>query len=1206
MKSPDLATPAPQRLSATHHDVRSVETYLGGPVRPPTCASSPHPVPAPRSRLDPSVPTVASSRPPSYHLSTMSRSSDPRASRAPTRRDRDYAELLIEPATTTSVVTTTTTVTTHFAPIRIPKSRSIPPPFASGSSTFVDPWTMAEPVEGGPGTLDDRERRGREAMLDLLERDERELSTMTTTRRDSLASASGAGPATWDPRLYPLSVAEWNGPDLGRFKLELGDLRARFVDDPAGSHSHSSSSRASRDKGKAPMRAVEDDGAREAQDGKGLHRSERGALQARRASRRHNQANGAIRGVEVRYEDEGADVPSSGARYEPRKGSPGPPPRKRPRSESVNGQDTLMTVVAGRRNSVATALPSAASHSLPSPSNQGPPSPVPTSGGEDSQDVSFEGVDTVDDTCPLTKPADEPSSRTESTLAPFERQSFDFGPSPALSTLLSIPDLVETFDHLSPSLQSYLLFQLLKRSPVPVLQTVANIVGPALRRDFLTDLPPELGVQILGYLDATTLCRASLVCKSWRTLVDGEWRIWKKMMKDDGLWVGDGSEERDAREIATGKKEDWFMTRWKAGVWDDKKTTSWNGKVDSSRDEIEQSSPAPRRPSISVRLASPSSSREPSPSPLPSHLVHPYKTLYRRRWLTRRNWKEAEPRRTTFTSSTATTNVVTCLQFDDKKIVSGSDDEDHSIHVFDTQTGSERAELRGHSGGVWALQYVGNVLVSGSTDRSVRVWDLETAKCTHEFIGHTSTVRCLQIVEPINVNPDPSGEPVWEPPCPMIVTGSRDWSLRVWKLPLAGRDREFHPAVPMSPTTEGATEPTDNPYYVRQLSGHRHAVRAVAAAGRTVVSGSYDHKVRVWDLLTGECRHELVGHSQKVYSVVLDHDRQQCASGSMDGTVRLWSTETGECRASLDGHSSLVGLLGLSHRCLVSAAADWTLRIWDPDSGECRHSLNAHQGAITCFQHDEYKIVSGSDGTLKMWDTQSGEFVRDLLANLTGVWQVAFNDRYCIAAVQRNGTSEFELLDFGAVDQDEIKPTPQDRFEALPSATNLVPSEMEQDSTDPPAPATRVPPSTGSDVAMADAVPRRRSSDDDDESSSSSASSTASQPPPTLLRSAEFPRREPFVTTTTTATASTTEAATSTPANAAGAPLSSATSTIRRTGSLRNIGHRVDADLIARRSNDSPSATGGRARGSYTTTMEVDEEEADEGIDESGEPDSEE
>jgi len=146
----------------------------------------------------------------------------------------------------------------------------------------------------------------------------------------------------------------------------------------------------------------------------------------------------------------------------------------------------------------------------------------------------------------------------------------------------------------------------------------------------------------------------------------------------------------------------------------------------------------------------------------------------------------------------------------------------------------------------------------------------------------------------------------------------------------------------------------------------------------------------------------------------LDHKRNRCISGSMDNFVKIWSLETGACLFTLEGHTSLVGLLDLRDERLVSAAADSTLRIWDPENGQCKSTLTAHTGAITCFQHDGQKVVSGSDRTLKMWNIKTGECIKDLLTDLTGVWQVKFDGRRCVAAVQREGLTYVEVLDFGA------------------------------------------------------------------------------------------------------------------------------------------------------------------------------------------------
>ncbi|KAI9140738.1 WD40-repeat-containing domain protein [Paraphysoderma sedebokerense] len=389
----------------------------------------------------------------------------------------------------------------------------------------------------------------------------------------------------------------------------------------------------------------------------------------------------------------------------------------------------------------------------------------------------------------------------------------------------------------------------------------------------------------------------------------------------------------------------------------------------------------------------------------------------------RNNWMNGRSKNLTFSGHEH--NVVTCLQFDDEKIVSGSDDQ--SIRIYDIRTGDLIRVLEGHAGGVWALQYVGNTLVSGSTDRTVRIWDMSTGRCTHVFHGHTSTVRCLQIIEP---SPVPSSSlsmnrktgyavsstylapPVKNSPSfPIIVTGSRDATLRVWKLPNPEKDS------PYLASEHSDESGSSNPYFIRTLSGHGHSVRALAGHGNIVCSGSYDCTVRVWDIAQGECLWRLTGHSQKVYSIVYD-GVSKCWSGSMDASVRCWDVTTGQCLAVLDGHASLVGLLELTPKHLISAAADASLRIWSTEDNSLQSTLQAHNGAITCFQFDNYKVISGSEGHIKLWDLKSGKVVRDLVSGVNGVWRLRCDERWLVSAVQRNGRTEFVVMDFD-VGEDE-------------------------------------------------------------------------------------------------------------------------------------------------------------------------------------------
>ena len=142
----------------------------------------------------------------------------------------------------------------------------------------------------------------------------------------------------------------------------------------------------------------------------------------------------------------------------------------------------------------------------------------------------------------------------------------------------------------------------------------------------------------------------------------------------------------------------------------------------------------------------------------------------------------------------------------------------------------------------------------------------------------------------------------------------------------------------------------------------------------------------------------------------------------MDSTVRIWNLRTGECIHTLRGHTSLVGLLSLSANHLVSAAADSSLRVWNPSTGELQHLLACHTGAITCAACDDVKILSGSDGTLKMWDIQDGSEVRDLLPGASGVWQVAFEGRWCVAASNHEDQTMIHIWDFGENDKGQGDP----------------------------------------------------------------------------------------------------------------------------------------------------------------------------------------
>lgn len=599
----------------------------------------------------------------------------------------------------------------------------------------------------------------------------------------------------------------------------------------------------------------------------------------------------------------------------------------------------------------------------------------------------------MDDGAPVS-PMSSPDEET------FKAEAPQLGSGLEMAALFSLPALLSNFENLPDKIQQLCLMHMFRRARMPTIQAISAFASTALKRDFIMLLPHEIAIQVLKKLDVKSLAVAANVSREWRKKVDSERSVWRTRLVQDGLWYGHGVEDEDEKSV-----------RLRYDALDQRQGV--------------------RHPRVS-KAGTPSDD-EPMTIDIPatSERATPLKHIYRRRYSSNRNWLRADPMHTTFAGHG--TNVVTCVQFDEDKIVSASDD--HSINIYDTGTGALRKRLDGHEGGVWALEYKGDTLVSGSTDRTVRIWDLEDLTQTHVFFGHTSTVRCLQIVEP--VYDEATGE--FQPPYPLIVTGSRDASLRVWKLPKKGE-----PAYSAGEANGAAHAPPEqNPFHVHHLEGHGEAVRALAAHGRICVSGSYDRTVRVWDIVKGTCIHVLQGHEAKgesdvtlhqltsVYSIVYDKFRNRCASGSMDNTVKIWDLATGECLNTLTGHTSLVGLLGLSPNRIVSAAADASLRVWDANTYELKHTLSSHAAAITCFQHDETKVVSGSDGTLKLWDIRTGRFICDLITGISSVWQVAFHGNLLVAASNRNGNTVFDVFDFGRKAEADPSGVDDDKLDLL-------------------------------------------------------------------------------------------------------------------------------------------------------------------------------
>ncbi len=62
------------------------------------------------------------------------------------------------------------------------------------------------------------------------------------------------------------------------------------------------------------------------------------------------------------------------------------------------------------------------------------------------------------------------------------------------------------------------------------------------------------------------------------------------------------------------------------------------------------------------------------------------------------------------------------------------------------------------------------------------------------------------------------------------------------------------------------------------------------------LSLTHTHTLQVWNVLTGECALTLRGHTAALSAVDIHPESKTLVSGSKDQSVRVWDLSTGECR----------------------------------------------------------------------------------------------------------------------------------------------------------------------------------------------------------------------------------------------------------------------------------------------------------------------
>ncbi len=203
------------------------------------------------------------------------------------------------------------------------------------------------------------------------------------------------------------------------------------------------------------------------------------------------------------------------------------------------------------------------------------------------------------------------------------------------------------------------------------------------------------------------------------------------------------------------------------------------------------------------------------------------------------------------------------------------------------------------------------------------------------------------------------------------------------------------------------------------LSGHSGAVTALAFApgGRTLVSGSTDKSLKIWDANSGQILKTLIGDTDTVSSVAYLPSGKRIISGSFDRSVIIWDADTGEAIRTLRSEQTYswevppaVWAVAVSPdgTRIVSGSANSNIKVWSAATGELLRVLRAHSDAVTSiayFPNGKLAVSGSKDGTVRLWDADTWQ-IQQVFTNQGGaVFSVAVAPDGKRIAASGNGNS---------------------------------------------------------------------------------------------------------------------------------------------------------------------------------------------------------
>jgi len=271
---------------------------------------------------------------------------------------------------------------------------------------------------------------------------------------------------------------------------------------------------------------------------------------------------------------------------------------------------------------------------------------------------------------------------------------------------------------------------------------------------------------------------------------------------------------------------------------------------------------------------------------------------------------------------------------------------------------------------VTCLAAGGGWLYSGGKDRAARVWSEAKGKltCVAVLAGHGDSVQAVAA--------SPGGA--------LAATGGWDRSVRLWPggeaavraAGAAEAEADGDDDGKSRKRTRGARRAPELREPAAELTGHSQCVAGLSwPVEESLVSASWDHTVRIWDVEERVCREQLTV-SKAVYCAAVRDGDARCltALGGADKAWRLWDPrgKTADGAVVLKAFSSHKGWVSSISWCptdanlLLTASFDGAVKVWDVRGSVPLHTVNGHSDKVLAalWKDPACALSGGADSKL--------------------------------------------------------------------------------------------------------------------------------------------------------------------------------------------------------------------------------------------------